>query len=383
MRARGYGQALQFAAAEAARRAAQKVIRRRQARIRQRLARGRLQRRRVQPALNGQRLGHGLEHRKVRGHGGGGVLGHESQAAQAVAGRAAGAIAGQAGHFNRSGIGAQQAGQNARERGFARAAGAGDGHGFAALHAQRGAAQHGLAASALVQAVRGQHGHDAAAQAGHAVRIRRGALLQAALDALAAPVGKGAAAGAVLRLAGNALQVFAAFARPGAQQAARVGVARRGQHTRGGAGFHHAAAIEHQRLALQRAGQLQIVRHNSQPPLPRFGAQPPQHQIARGCVQRRSGFVQHQQLRLRRQRHGQQRALELAAAALSGVARVQAGGQIKRGQQISGGGAGLPRAHGAVQAQRLGHLIQQGVLQVEHTGRVLQGDAGAPPAPGA
>ena len=295
--------------------------------------------------------------------------------------RRAALLARRRGHCAR--IGLLQADEDARQGRLARAGRADDDHRFARLHLQVHARQHRLPAQALVHAVRGQHGDDAAAQAGHARGVERRRLLGAAGDALAAAAGEGAAARALFMRARDALQVLAVLARPGAQQPARVGMARRRQHRCGRPRFHGAAAVQHQHVAIERTRQFQVVRHHHQLALRRFGAQAPEHQRAGVRVKRGRRLVQHQQLRRRRQRRRQQDALQLAAAALGRIAQVQIFGQAQREQQVARRLFGRPAPHAQMPPQRRRHLRQYGVLGIEGVVHVLRHQArmAAAPAP--
>ena len=112
-------------------------------------------------------LGHRLEHREMAGHRGARMLRHVGDARRraALLARRRGTVPHRPAAGRRGCAPGSTCPRRTRD----------DDHRFARLHLQVHARQHRLPSQALVHAARGQHGDDAAAQAGHAVASSAGA----------------------------------------------------------------------------------------------------------------------------------------------------------------------------------------------------------------
>ncbi|MCB2031714.1 MAG: hypothetical protein KDH18_25210, partial [Rhodoferax sp.] len=95
-----------------------------------------------------------------------------------------------------------------------------------------------------------------------------------------------------------------------------------------------------------------------------------QHLDLRRHVQRRRGFVQHQDVRAAGHGHGSHGALQLATRGLVRipVAEGLVVGQVERLEQLARPGLGLLPRHDAVDGRRLADLVHDGVGRVEGRG---------------
>ena len=210
---------------------------------------------------------------------------------------------------------------------------------------------------------------------GRAAPAQAGAGLGAGRFGPDAAVVKGATGGQMNQfwhLAGYGLQPLStrcAQLGAGVEQAARIGVHALRKHAVGGAAFHHAAAVHHQHALGVLGNHTQVVRDQQQRHAAFFHQAGDQVEDLRlqGDVQRGGGFVSNQQIGLTSQGHGDGDALALTAGELVGVGVNPACGvgnanPLQQGNGLAAcGGCGQT----AVQAQRFGHLLADGLHRVQ------------------
>ncbi len=178
----------------------------------------------------------------------------------------------------------------------------------------------------------------------------------------------------VVGLAPDASQI-AGGVHPGERppQGQRVRVTRPGEKVSTRHFLHDLPQVEDHRLIRQSCRQVQIVGDEENGLLP--SPQPVDHlgneSLAHG-VEGGRGLVQDQNFRVQDHGHGEERALNLAAARLVGIAADELRREPQSQQHALRLAAGFSFPHPSVLDQRLGHLVDDAMHRVQVRGPILK-----------